>query len=226
MASDLKTIEQVDEILDEVNEAFFDIPFENSAYQTEKFVIAASITPERAYRSIGLRMANRIQALQEAKFTTLNHQIDLDEMNDKIAAGELTQYDMRREDAKREKTKGDMAYSKKLINDAIVELNILYKHFKALPKFTREQFEAGERRHFMERLNRQDVLSANQQSLIHMNEDADTLTAFEGVTKDIDYINDERLESLNNQALNIRDNLTEDGQCAAPKLKVLPTGNG
>jgi len=226
MASELKTIEQVDSILDEVNDAFFDIPFENSAYQTEKFVIAGSITPERAYRTIGLRMSNRIQALQEAKFSMANYQIDLDEINAKIEAGRLNQYDLRREDAKREKTKGEMAYSKKLINDAITELNVLYKHFKALPKFTREQFEAGERRHFTERLSRQDVLSANQQSLINMGEDTDALIAFEESASGFGEISDEQLAEWHKRLTNIRENLNEDGQCAAPKLTVFATNNG
>ena len=226
MASELKTIEQVDSILDEVNDAFFDIPFENSAYQTEKFVIAGSITPERAYRTIGLRMSNRIQALQEAKFSMANYQIDLDEINAKIEAGRLNQYDLRREDAKREKTKGEMAYSKKLINDAITELNVLYKHFKALPKFTREQFEAGERRHFTERLSRQDVLSANQQSLINMDEDTNALVEFEQHTLGVDVISDEQLAEWHKRLTNIRENLNEDGQCAAPKLTVFATNNG
>lgn len=226
MASVIKTIEQVDSILDEINEAFFNIPFENSAFQTEKFVIAAAITPERAYRAIGLKMQAKISALQEAKYRRLNYQIDIDEMDEKIASGNLSKYDIRRENLKREKASTEIQYADKLINDAITELNILYRHFKALPKFTRAQFESGERRHFIERLSRQHELSGDQQSMINMGEDTKALAAFEEATKDTDHIRDERLELLGKQALNIRDNLTKDEQCGAPNLKVLPTGNG
>jgi hypothetical protein len=35
------------------------------------------------------------------------------------------------------------------------ELNILYAHFQKLPRYTREQFELGEREHFDIKLNRQ-----------------------------------------------------------------------
>lgn len=182
MASNLKTIEHVDNILDEINEAFFDIPFENSTFQTENFVIAAALTPERAYRSIGLRMSAKIQALQEAKFSRLNHQIDLDEIDEKIANGELNKFDVRREGVKREKAKAEIQYGDKLINDAIVELNVLYKHFKALPKFTREEFEAGEYVHFTRRMERQHKLSGDQQSVVNMNEDIKSLLKFEEIT--------------------------------------------
>ena len=48
------TNENVAAVLQEVQEAFYDIPFENSQFQTEAFVIAAQLTPERAYRAIGL----------------------------------------------------------------------------------------------------------------------------------------------------------------------------
>jgi len=217
----LKTIEQVDSILDEVNEAFFNIPFENSAFQTEKFVIAASITPERAYRSIGLRMSSKIRALQEAKYSRLNNEIDLDEINEKIASGDLDKYDLRRENVKRQKASADVNYCDKLINDAITELNVLYRHFKALPKFTRKQFEAGEKRHFTERLSRQHVLSGDQQSMINMEEDSVALIEFEKASSKYDVISDERLENLNNQLTNVRENLPDEAS-EDFSLKVLP----
>ena len=206
----LKTIEQVDSILDEVNEAFFNIPFENSAYQTEKFVIAASITPERAYRSIGLRMSSKISALQEAKYRRLDNEIDLDEIDEKIELGKLDKFDIRREQVKRDKAAAEIKYADKLINDAIMELNVLYKHFKCLPKFTRAQFEAGEQRHFTERLSRQHQLSGDQQSLINMDEDIKALLSFEAETEYVEQISDEHLELLHGQLSNILENREQE----------------
>lgn len=179
MATNL-TLETVDNAVTEIEKAYYDIPFENSAFQTENFVIAASITPERAFRNIGLRMMNKIQALRGAKYTRLEAVIDIEEMDEKIVSGNLDKYEIRREKLKRQKIKDEIPYADKLINDALVELNILYKHFKALPKYTREEFEAGEHQHYTLRLERDLVESATQQSLTNMKKDIENLLQIEG----------------------------------------------
>lgn len=217
----IENIEQVDDILKEVNDAFFDIPFENSQFQTEAFVIAAAITPGRAYRAIGLRMSNKIRALQEAKFTRLNNEIDIDEIDEKISNGSIDKYELRREGLKRERAVVEIRYTDKLINDAITELNVLYKHFKALPKFTRAQFEAGEKQHFTERLSRQHELSGDQQSMINLSEDMVSLIEFEEQTRDTDHIKDEKLLLLSKRSTNIRENRQEEQECTKPSLQVL-----
>lgn len=191
MASKLETVSQVDNIIEEVESAFFDIPFENSAFQTENFVIAGSITPERAYRSIGLRMSAKIRALQEAKISRLNYEVDIDEIAWKIDNAKLDVFDIRRENIKKMQVEAELRFTDKLINDAIVELDVLYKHFKALPKFTREQFEEGERAHFEERLTRDSVLNASQQSLVNMRDDIEALFFFENEVGKIANISDQ-----------------------------------
>ena len=63
-------------------------------------------------------------------------------------------------------------YTDKLINDALQELNILYHHFKALPRYTREEFEAGEAAHFTEKLTRQiQGVQGAQEALVNMAQD-------------------------------------------------------
>lgn len=179
MGKDL-TLETVDDAVIEIEKAYYDIPFENSAFQTEHFVVAASITPERAYRSIGLRMMSRIQALRGAKYMRLEKQIDIEEMDEKLSSGDMNKYDVRREKLKRQQLQEEMPYSNKLINDALVELNVLYRHFKALPKYTREEFEAGERQHYTLRMERDLTESAPQQSLTNMKKDIENLLQIEG----------------------------------------------
>lgn len=172
--------ENVQDVLTEVQQAFFDIPFENSAFQTENFVIASQITPERAYRAIGLRMHNRIQALLEAKYGRAKEDIDIEELQEKIANPETNRFDRRRAELEVEYKLANRKYTDKLINDAICELNILYKHFKALPKFTRAEFEQGELQHFEERLNRQVAgIQGARESLINMQGDFKAITAYE-----------------------------------------------
>lgn len=174
------TYENSQDVIAEIEQAFFDIPFENSAFQTEAFVIGGQITPERAYRSIGLRMHAKLRALNEAKFGRMKEEVDLDEIEHKLNSGELNQFDRRREEIKKQQILSQRNWTDKLINDAISELNVLYKHFKSLPKFTREQFEQGEKLHYEQRLNRQVLgLEGAKESLINMNEDIHAIKSYE-----------------------------------------------
>lgn len=179
MARVLVTLENSQDIVKELEEAFFHIPFENTAFQTEKFVLAAALTPQRAYRAIGLRMMSKMAALRTAKYKRLEHEIDLDEIQHKIKSGELNEFDIRREELKQAQVEEERGYSDKLIHDALVELNILYKHFKELPKFTRDEFEAAEYNHFKLRLNRDLKLNSTQQSLMDMDYSMDNLLSHE-----------------------------------------------
>ncbi len=177
---DMITVENTQDVISEVENAFFDIPFENSRFQTESFVIGGQITPERAYRAIGLRMHAKLRALNEAKFGRMKEQVDIDEIDYKLQNESLTPFDRRREEIKKQEILSRRTWTDKLINDAISELNVLYKHFKSLPKFTREQFEAGERLHFEQRLNRQALgLEGARESLINMNEDIRAISTYE-----------------------------------------------
>jgi hypothetical protein len=174
------TTDNVNDVIKELNEAFFDIPFENSAFQTENFVIAGSITPARAYRSIGLRMMTKLNALREAKFHRLRMNIDIDELQEKINNPDTNKFDkMRAELDIQEKLEG-LPYTDKLINDAVTELNLLYAHFKALPKYSRDEFELEERFHFEQRLQRQiEGKDGARESLINMQHDIQNILGFE-----------------------------------------------
>lgn len=175
-----KTETNTNEIFEEIQTAFFDIPFENSTFQTEAFVISAEITPERAYRTIGLRLMSKLSSLREAKYAYMKTQIDLDEIEFNLKEGKLNQFDIRRELIKKEEILSSSYMTNKLIHDAITDLNTLYKHFKALPKYTREQFEASERQHFEQRLLRQVLnLDGAKSSIINMNEDLTSLLEYE-----------------------------------------------
>jgi hypothetical protein len=62
------TKDNINNILKEIQEDSFDIPFGNSDYQTIHFMINSSNTPQRAYRNILLRLKDRISAMQENSF--------------------------------------------------------------------------------------------------------------------------------------------------------------
>lgn len=167
-------------VIKEIEDAFFDIPFENSDFQNEAFVIAAQITPERAYRAIGLRLHAKLRALQEAQFSKELAEIQLEELQEQINDLNRTSFDRRRSAVELRKIQAGRSWTDKLINDAVREVTLLYKHLQALPKFTREQFEAGERKHFEQRLTRQyKGLTGPAEALVNMQTDLPAMEQFQ-----------------------------------------------
>lgn len=168
---ELIKLENVHDVLGEIEEAFYDIPFENSEFQTRAFVVAAQQTPARAYRAIGLRMHSKIQAVKEYIYNQEKTKIDLEEKQWMLDQPDISSFEKRRIQLEINKIIDGEAWGKKLLNDAISELNVLYDEFRKLPHYTRAQFESEEYNHFNLRLHRQ--LSANgaQESLLNMTED-------------------------------------------------------
>lgn len=146
---------KVTSIVEEVENAFYDIPFENSAFQDKYFVLAAQITPARAYRALGLRMSAKIRALKEARYSLQLDDVEIDELRYKMGLPETSDFDRRRHEIEIQKRMDSRSWSAKLVNDAIVELEYLYAEFKKFPSYTREQFEQEEMSHFAARLSRQ-----------------------------------------------------------------------
>lgn len=162
----------ITEKLREVEDAFFDIPFENSQFQNEAFVVAAQITPARAYRAIGLRLTAKLRALNEAVFAKKKLDIDIAELDEKIANPDTPKFDRMRAEVDREQKLSTEWMTRKLIRDAEVECSTLYAIFNQMPRFTREQFEAEEGIHFRERLLRQaNDISGAAESLTNMDVD-------------------------------------------------------
>ncbi len=179
-----------DNIIQEIDKAFYDIPFENSQFQTENFVIGNSITPERAYRNIGLRMSNRLRALEEARYNLEKENIDIEELQEKINDPTTDKYDKRRFQLDIEHKINNRSFTSKLINDALIELNVLYAHFKSLPKYTREEFEAGEQQHFTAKLERQlGGISGAAESLTNMTDYKDIVQYIEQYQQLLDHKN-------------------------------------
>ena len=183
LSTQVLTEAQIPDVIKELETAFFDIPFENSAFQTEAFVIAAQLTPERAYRAIGLRMSAKLRALNEAKFGRMKEDIDIAELEEKINHPDTSHWDCKRAEIDIQQKLTNRNYTDKLINDALSELNVLYKHFSALPKYTREEFEQGERKHFQARLTRQvQGVNGALESLSNMTDDLVAIEKFEQET--------------------------------------------
>ncbi|OGP87134.1 MAG: hypothetical protein A2031_07980 [Deltaproteobacteria bacterium RBG_19FT_COMBO_43_11] len=159
-------------IIAEIETAFFDIPFGNSAFQIQNFIINAQYTPERAYRAIGLTISTKIKALKEAYYGLKKENIDIEELQEKIADPATGKYDKARAELEIEKKKENRNWGKKLVNDALAELECLYVAYKKLPKLTRAEFEAGERKHFEIKLKKQAAgITGALESIDNMNVD-------------------------------------------------------
>lgn len=173
-------IKKIESVIAEIEAAFFDIPFENSDFQNEAFVVASQITPERAYRAIGLRMLSKLQALRENQFNERRRDIKLGELREKLESPDVSKWDKMRAQVEIDEIECGISYAEKLKNDAVRELECLYRHFTALPKFTREQFEAAEANHFEQRLKRGAAgISGAPEGLINLGEDLAALVGYE-----------------------------------------------
>lgn len=177
MSHNLKPIEieQVEDVLTQIETAFFDIPFENSDYQNKAFVMAAQQTPARAYRSIGLRMFAKIRAVKEYKLQQARNQIDREEKEAMIADPGTNEFNRRRLRLDILQLDDGKEWGEKLLNDALRELNCLYAEFVKFPPYTREQFEAEEVEHFDARLVRQLEAPGPRESILNMRKDLPTL---------------------------------------------------
>ncbi|MFA5428885.1 MAG: hypothetical protein WC279_11845 [Sulfurimonas sp.] len=144
----------VSQVLSEFDRRFFAIPFGNSDFQNRKFVMEAQYTPERAYRALGLRLADRLNALNEARFNLQRREVDIEELQEKLA-GELPKFDRRRLEIDLAEKQSTANYITKMVNDALAEVATLWGEIQKFPEFTREQFEAAEQQHFEIRLKRQ-----------------------------------------------------------------------
>ena len=139
----------------ELEEAFFDIPFGNSAFQIKNFIMNAQHTPERAYRAIGLTISAKIKALKETYYNLKKENINIEELEEKIANPATSKYDRARHKLEIEQKMENRSYTRKLVNDALVEIDCLYAAYKKLPQFTRTEFEAGEKKYFEIKLKKQ-----------------------------------------------------------------------
>jgi hypothetical protein len=131
-------------------------------------------------------MHKKLIVVQEAILDRELSIIDDEEVQAKLESPDYTSFEKRRFEIDLKKKEITKRYKEKLFNDALQELNVLYKHFKALPKYTREEFEAGEKRHFLEDLNRQALgLAGAKMSLINMFDDMQSIEKFETEFKQI-----------------------------------------
>lgn len=146
------TVSNSQDVFNDITKRMWNIPFDNSQFQNENFIINSAGTQERAYRSAALRLQNRLEALKHAHFTERKTAVKLKQLERKL---ETEQDDLECEliRIEIEEILSGKAYSDKLVNDAIVEANQLYQFISSCPEYTREDFENAERKYFEKKLS-------------------------------------------------------------------------
>lgn len=172
--------------LQEVESAFYDIPFANTDFQCEAFVIAAQITPARAYRSIGLQLQSILTELNNIKYAEKLKQIEILELQEKINDESISKFERMKAEVKLEQLQSKNIWNEKLVSDQIHQANLYYKHFKAFPKYTRDQFEKEEFLYFEQSLRRQILgITGAKESIMNMMDDKQTIQNFEQMLLEI-----------------------------------------
>lgn len=173
-------VKNITNVLDEIRTAYFDIPFGNTGFQTEMFVIASQITPARTYRAIGLELMEVIRELKLLKRDEELNLLKLQVIQNDLKNSDLNIYERRKLEYEAMEIDDSLPEFHKRINDKICTFHILYQHFKLLPKFTREQFEEQERLYFEQSLQRQTLgIVGAKEAIVNMIEDKRHLDEFE-----------------------------------------------
>lgn len=175
------------ELISKLEEQFYDIPFGNSGYQIQQFVLNEQITPGRAYRAIGLNMLSLIDTLklngykkQRADIKLKYREKELNTLDPDTVEAELLALKIARD-------KEANNSLNKLINDAVTELNVYYKELKKYPEYSRKRFEDEEALHFHLKLNRQLETEDNGAIASLMNIKIDSIT-LEHMLKNTEYL--------------------------------------
>lgn len=204
----LVTEKDFENVMKELEDSFFDIPFGNTGYQTKAFVMGAAITPERMYRTIGLQILSIMNGINNSIYQMKLNDIERQEDLEKLNSPDLNNFEKQKLQLKINNQIDNSKFNQKTLNDSINELNILYIEFKRLPKFTREQFEAAEENYFTQSLERQARgISGPIEALINMKEDVPAISGYMNQLAKIENLDTNTLEklrlSMSNQLENV-----------------------
>lgn len=159
--------EDITKKIEEIEKASLAIPFGNSKFQNENFVMAGEITPARAYRHCLLRLNDRLTALRECYYNLQLEIIDIEELEEKNLDENINKFEKRRNLLTIEKKRTEREHNSKLVSDCMKEIDTLYNAFTQFKKYTNEEFEAEEKLHFELKLGR-DILLGNNGAMLSL----------------------------------------------------------
>ena len=128
------------------------IPFGNSDWQNRHAIVNEELTPYRALRHSLLRIMNRFEALRHARYELRKRDIEVRQLQRALSKSsdplerELIELEIEH------KLETD-AYTKKLIYDAVREIESLWPVIESVGVVSREEFERQEAEHFQRKCN-------------------------------------------------------------------------
>lgn len=151
--ANLEDTASIESAIKELAELCEEVPFGNSEFQNVTAIVNSEITPERAYRHSALRIMNRLNALNESYFFLRESDLKIRMIDREIEDLELRRpinFDLEIEEREIQKQKilAQYPFTKKLIKDAIHEINTLRPVVEKIGKLSREKFEKAEAEHF------------------------------------------------------------------------------
>ncbi|QGH73443.1 MAG: hypothetical protein [Podoviridae sp. cty5g4] len=135
--------------LDDIKTQFKNVPFGESMFQIKAFNRGQE-TPERLYRNCLLQLDKKIRALYECKFRRRRIDIDIAELKSKL--NQAKSFDKQRYEIDIEEKEYQLETEIKLIEDALIEVEVYKKILSEIPQFTREEFEKSESVYWEKRL--------------------------------------------------------------------------
>lgn len=133
-----------------------DVPFGNSLYQSQCFIINQSYTKARALRACGLALNSSIRGLRDLEISQARKTIDIEELEERLKT-ETNPFEVRRIKLTIQEKRSDDAISAKLLKDAIYEIEYFRGVMDKLPKMNREEFELAEPEYYKRTLTRQAI---------------------------------------------------------------------
>jgi hypothetical protein len=147
----IESIEGVSKFLKNVIDLVEEVPFGNSDFQNRLAIVDGELSPHRAYRHAALRIIDRLKALNECYYDLRVRAVEIKKLERKLETEtdplerELIQIEIDRK-------KSEIPYIRKLVKDAIREVEVLYPVLEKIGKMTREEFESCEKDHFKKKL--------------------------------------------------------------------------
>jgi len=167
------TKENLAEVLQEIRDKTYDIPFNHSLYQIEKFILNEPGSKGRLLRQLGLELNSKIETIRGSIIERKKENIDMRKMKAQLDKNskyyETDMFEREKIELDLQLKESNQPYQEKLLKDAFIELNYMYSVFSQIDPMTREEFEDQEEQHFTNHLLKQvKGLKGAHESLYHM----------------------------------------------------------
>lgn len=164
----IKTPTGISQIMTQILELTDEIPFGNSDFQNKISLIECELFPHRAYKMVALKIIDRLSALSECYYNLKEKEIEIKKLQRQLEK-ETDELEKELIQIKIEKILNSFPYTKKLIKDAIHEIDELLPFLLSIGKISRKEFEEKEQEYFKTKIKIQEKLGSIEKYIIEQN---------------------------------------------------------